>query len=104
METTEEEENQPDPHNQLGFDNIMLTIRMRAGAILLGMRMGKTPNWIEQEPTEWVMMLMTLMKGCSRAIMNYRDLRKGFIEMAACLLICINFMDQIMDDKQKHGG
>lgn len=86
------------PFDQSGFDGIMLEIRMKAGALLLNIRDKRTPNWIEKEPTEWVMLLLTLVRACSRAIMNYRELRKGFIEIAAVCLCCANFGDQLAAD------
>lgn len=88
-----------DPFDQTKFEAISIEIRMRAGAILLNVRNGKTSNWIIKDPPEWVMLILTLTRGCSRAILNYRELRKGFVEIAAVCLICVSFGDEVANDK-----
>lgn len=100
MDIQQGEENQPvDPFDQSKFEDICLEIRMRAGAILLNIRSGRTPNWIAKGPPEWVMLMLILTRGLSRAIMNYRELRKGFVEVAAVLVICISVGDMTANDR-----
>lgn len=97
-----DEKKEPDINDQSRFTAINLEINMRAGRILLAIREERTSNWVAQEPTEWVMLIMTLLKGISRRIADYRELRKGFVEIAASCLIIINFADQVFDDHQQN--
>ena len=95
----------PNPYSTTRFRIILDDIHDRAMAILAVNRereaRGNTP-WFRQEPTEWIMQMMRRLQTVSRAIMDYKEVRQGFIDIAAYALIAIGYGDQLNEEVQKH--